>query len=63
MMNLSRVARRAGRRTRMIMVAQSVPREIEEQMVAAIAEAKFPTMAVTMMRIEAEVRMAPMDLL
>ena len=56
--NLSKVARRAGSRTRIIKVAQNVPKEIAWQTAAAIAVAKLPTIAVTIIKIEADVRMA-----
>ena len=63
MIKPSRIARRAGRRTRMIVVAQNVPREIDWQILPATADVKLPTIAVTMIRINAEVRIAPIDLL
>jgi hypothetical protein len=63
MINLSRTASSGGKRTKMITVAQKVPSEIDLQILPAIAEAKLPTIAVTITRIEAEVKIAPIDLL
>ena len=63
MIHLSSVASKAGKRHKMITVAQKVPSEIDWQILPAMAEVKFPTIAVTMIRIDAEVRIAPMDLL
>lgn len=57
------MARRAGSKNRIIIVAQKVPREMDWQILPAMAEVKLPTIAVTKMRIEAEVRMALIDLL
>ena len=42
----------------MIKVAQNVPKEIAWQTAAAIAVAKLPTIAVTIIRIDAEVKIA-----
>ena len=46
-----------------MIVAQKVPSEIDLQILPAIAEAKLPTIAVTITRIEADVRIALIDLL
>ena len=59
--NLSKVANRAGSKIKIIKVAQKVPSEIAWQTAAAIAVAKLPTIAVTIIRIDAEVRMALME--
>ena len=59
--NLSKVANRAGSKIKIIKVAQKVPNEIAWQTAAAIAVAKLPTIAVTIIRIDAEVRMALME--
>ena len=62
-MKRSRIAKSGGKSTRIIIVAHNVPSEIDEQIVAAIAVAMRPTIAVTIIKIEADVRIAPIDLL
>lgn len=57
-MNRSKVASRAGNKIKIIKVAQKVPSEIAWQTAAAIAVAILPTIAVTIVKIEAEVRIA-----
>ena len=54
MIHLSSVASKAGKRHKMITVAQKVPSEIDWQILPAMAEVKFPTIAVTMIRIDAD---------
>ena len=58
MINLSKVASSEGNKTKIIKVAQNVPKEIAWQTAAAIAVAKLPTIAVTIIRIDAEVKIA-----
>ena len=60
-MSLSKAARRAGRMTRMRRAEKRVPSLIVIQILAAIAEARVPTIAVTRMRTEAEQRMVWME--
>ena len=59
--NLSSTARSGGNKNRIISVAQKVPSEIDLQILLAIAVVRLPTIAVTIIRIEAEVNIAPID--
>ena len=53
---LSNVARIGGNRKMIINAAANVPSEIVLQIFAAIADAKFPTIAVTIIKTDADVR-------
>ena len=54
--NLSKAAKTAGSTIKISKVAQRVPSDKVLQIFAAIAEANEPTMSVTIIRIDAEVK-------
>ena len=62
-MNLSNVASSAGNNNRIIRHDTKVPPEIDWHILAAIAVAKLPTIAVTKIKILAEVKIEWIDFL
>lgn len=56
-MTLSQAAMTAGKSSKIKIVEQSVPCEIVLQIFAAMADAKCPTINVTITKIDAEVKM------